>query len=87
MAAQPPRILLVDDDADLLHLLGLYLGGRRNACVVAESPAVVYRLSKTALDIMEDREPWLAAAFHKYMARLLSERLVQTNRALRGLLD
>ena len=67
--------------------LGLYLGGHRNASVVAESPAVVYRLSRTALDIMEEREPALAAAFHKYMARLLAERLVQTNQALRGLID
>ena len=66
--------------------LGLYLDTTRTASVVADSPAIAYRLTRTALSEMKAREPELAADFHEFAVRLLSERLVATDRALEAVL-
>lgn len=62
--------------------IGFYLDVPRTASVVADTPAVVYRLSRVALEKMREMEPELALAFHEYMARMLSERLQTTTRTL-----
>jgi SulP family sulfate permease len=62
--------------------IGLYLGERRTASVVAEEPSVAYRLTKTALKKMQQNDPQLSAAFHLYIARLLAERVADTTRLL-----
>lgn len=66
--------------------LGLYLGTARTACVITDSPVIAYRLTRTALSRMKDEEPELAATFHEFVVRLLSERLMATNRKLRAVL-
>jgi SulP family sulfate permease len=66
--------------------LGLYLGTRRTASVIADWPTTAYRLTHAALSEMKEKEPELAAAFHEYAARFLSERLVATNRSLEAVL-
>ena len=66
--------------------LGLYLGTTTTASVIAESPTVAYRLSRTALAMMKEEEPELAATFHEFVAHLLSERLTAITRTLEAVL-
>jgi SulP family sulfate permease len=66
--------------------LGLYLGTMRTASVMADSPTIAYRLTHAALLEMKEKEPALAAAFHEFAVRLLSERLAATNRLLEAVL-
>ena len=62
--------------------IGFYLNSPRTASVIADTPAVVYKLTRVALQLMQEKEPGLALAFHEYMARMLSERLQYTTRTL-----
>jgi hypothetical protein len=55
--------------------------------VVTNRPSVVYHLSEPSLAEMERRDPEAAAVVHKYIARVLAERLAQANKALEALLD
>ena len=66
--------------------LGLYLGTTRTASVIADSPTIAYRLTQAALSEMEEKDPELAAAFHKFVVRLLSERLIATTQSLEAVL-
>jgi len=66
--------------------LGLYLGTMATASVIADSPVTAYRLTRTALSEMKEREPALAATFHEFVAYLLSERLAATTRTLEAVL-
>ena len=59
--------------------MALYLGGKRSASVVADTPATVSRLSGGSLRRMEQENPELAMAVHKLMAKLLATKLRQTN--------
>ena len=65
---------------------GLYLGQPCTASVVADSPVCAYRLTRAALSEMKRQEPELAATFHEFAARLLSERLTATTRTLDAML-
>ncbi|MBI5527252.1 MAG: SLC26A/SulP transporter family protein [Deltaproteobacteria bacterium] len=65
--------------------VGLYMGGVRTASVVAETAAVLWRLSRTDLERMEREAPDAAAAFHRFMARLLAERLLLADRTVADL--
>jgi sulfate permease, SulP family len=55
---------------------GLYLGQPRSASVRATTRSVLYRLTEDALGRMTREKPELAAVFHQFVARLLSERVV-----------
>jgi SulP family sulfate permease len=66
--------------------LGMYLDTTRTASVTADSPTIAYRLTRMALFEMKEREPELAATFHEFAVRLLSERLAATNHALEAVL-
>jgi SulP family sulfate permease len=66
--------------------LALYLGATCAASVIADSPAVVYRLTRASLAEMKAREPELAATFHEFAAHKLSERLAATTRTLQTVL-
>lgn len=66
--------------------VALYLGAPRSSTVVAEERCTLYRLSRTSIERMERAEPALAAAFHRFVARLTAERLVDATRALEDLL-
>jgi len=65
---------------------GLYLNSVCATSAIADSPVTAYRLTRTALAEMKAREPELAATFHEFAARLLSERLVATTRTLEAVL-
>jgi len=65
--------------------MGLILGSKRGADVVAESACSVYRLDQAALDRMHLENPPLALALHQYLVKLLAERLTTTSNMLRGM--
>jgi SulP family sulfate permease len=67
--------------------LAAYLGTVRTASVVAEEPSVLYRLSRGSLARLEEEAPALAAGFHRFMARLLADRLFDTLQSLKSFMD
>ena len=67
--------------------IALYAGVARTADVVAETPSVVLRISREAIERLEAEEPALAAALHRWLATTLAERLSDTRGALDALLD
>ena len=67
--------------------LAMYLGTRRTASVVAETEATLHRLTRDALERMQVEEPQLAAAVHRALARLLSERLSASISTIEALLE
>jgi SulP family sulfate permease len=66
--------------------MGFYRDMPRTADVVAEAPTVVYRLTREAFDRMQEKDPVAAAALHKLIIRLLSDRLDFANREISALL-
>ncbi len=66
--------------------MGLYLGSEASASIVTNQSSTVYYLSRANLTRLEEAEPKVAAAFHKYIAQLLSERVSFANDALQALL-
>jgi len=66
---------------------GVYLGERRNASVAADGPVRVQCLTAANLRRIEAENPALAVAFHRGIAKLLAERLANSNRTLREVLD
>ena len=65
---------------------GLYLGATCATSVIADLPVTAYRLTRSALSEMKQKEPELAATFHEFSARLLSERLSSITRTLEAVL-
>lgn len=66
---------------------GLYLGARSAVTVVMDRPGVLYFLSGANLQRMENEAPALAAAFHKFVAQHLSERLAESAEVWKAVLD
>jgi len=67
--------------------IGCYMGQMRTASVIADQPTRAYRLTAEALHRMEQRDPDLAAALHRYMVSLLADRLSSTASLLRKVLN
>jgi SulP family sulfate permease len=67
--------------------VGMYLGSKASASVAADRPSTIYRLSSDKLSEMEKADPAIAAAFHRFMAQLLSERLVSVTDTLQSALE
>jgi SulP family sulfate permease len=65
--------------------LGFYLGRVASASVVANQPCTLFFLSEAKLREMESDAPEIASAFHKFIIKLLSERLLDTNETLQAL--
>lgn len=65
--------------------IAFYLGVARSASVVALEKTGAFRLSVDRLRAMQRDAPALATVFHEYMARMLSARLVETNRLVGAL--
>jgi len=66
--------------------LGLYLGAKRSASVIADYQTIAYRLTRSALLAMKEQEPELATAFHEFMIRQTCERLAFVNRLVKAML-
>jgi sulfate permease, SulP family len=67
--------------------IAMYLRGPRTADVVAETPCVVLRLSRGALERMEADDPELAAALHRRLAVTLAARVSDSLRVFDELMD
>ena len=67
--------------------IGLYLGTHATATVLVDQPGTFFLLSKQNLMDMEKDEPEIAAAFHKFIAQLLSERVLSTTNTMQALLE
>ena len=92
------RIEMVTPDGDRMRLrsvtpgvvvgeVALYLGGVRTADVVAETPSVVLRLGRAAIDRLEAEQPEVAADLHRWLATTLAERLTDALRTFEAQLD
>lgn len=75
------------DAGTIVGELGVYLNRNATASVVTNRSSLLYRLSTDALKRMEQEEPELAAAFHRYMVNFLAERLAHTTDTLEALID
>jgi SulP family sulfate permease len=65
--------------------MGLYRSAPRGAEVMVDEPTVVYRLTREAMLQMEEDDPSLAYAFHKFVIRTIAARLDFANREIAGL--
>lgn len=74
------------DPGTVVGEMALYLGTTRIESVIANTRIIAYRLTQEALSTMRESEPELAATFHEYIVRLLSERLINTTRVLEAVL-
>jgi SulP family sulfate permease len=66
--------------------LGLYLHQKASASVIADEPCTLFYLSAKKLEEMENDAPEIASALHRFIAVILSERLIDTNDALQALI-
>ncbi len=65
--------------------MGVYRGVPRGASVRVDQPTIAYRLSMDAMTQMEEDDPAVAHAFHKFVIRTLAARLDFANREIAGL--
>jgi SulP family sulfate permease len=66
--------------------LGLYLHQKASASVIADEPCTLFYLSVKKLEQMENDAPEIASALHRFIACILSERVIDTNDALEALI-
>lgn len=66
--------------------MGFYRDVPRGASVVAIEPSVVFRLTREAFARMQKEDPEAASAFHRFIIRVLSDRLEFANREIAALL-
>jgi SulP family sulfate permease len=66
--------------------LGFYLGQKASASVIADEPCTIFYLPAKKLEEMEHDAPEMASALHKFIAGILSERVIDTNDALQALI-
>jgi SulP family sulfate permease len=67
--------------------IGLYLKRQASASVVTDQPSTLYFLSADKLCEMERDAPEIATAFHRFIANILAERLVNSNDTIQALLE
>jgi SulP family sulfate permease len=65
--------------------MGIYRAMPRGAAVKVDMAATAYRLSSEAIRQMEEDDPALAYAFHRFVIRTLAARLDFANREIAGL--
>lgn len=65
--------------------VGFYLATPRSASVVAGHATRAFRLTRAGLAAMKGEHPELASILHEAMARMLSSKLIDTNRLFRSL--
>jgi SulP family sulfate permease len=69
----------------ILGEMGLYRSVPRGASVKVDRSTIAYRISLHALEQMEEDDPTLAHAFHKFVVRTLAARLDFASREIAGL--
>ena len=71
---EPVRLNTLNSE-NLVGELGFYLGSKRNASVIADTPIKVYRLTSESIRSMESSDPEAAAAFHKFIVLIMADKL------------
>ncbi len=66
--------------------LSVYLGLPATAAVIANQTCQTLLLTPAKLSQMEQRDPQIAATFHKFIARVLGQRLNNSNKTLQALM-
>ncbi|MEC9369353.1 MAG: cyclic nucleotide-binding domain-containing protein, partial [Pseudomonadota bacterium] len=66
--------------------MGFYRDVPRGAFVIATEPSIVYRLTREAFARMQKEDPAAASAFHRFIVRVLADRLEFANREIAALL-
>jgi SulP family sulfate permease len=74
-SGEEPQRLNTMRGENLVGELGFYLGSKRNASVITETPTTLYRLTTESLKKMESDEPLAAALFHKFIAHVMAAKL------------
>ncbi len=67
--------------------IGVYLQTPRTASVIAMEPTRLYFLSNSAFEQLEQNEPTLTTHFHKFVVKLLAERLAYRDAVIKNLLN
>jgi SulP family sulfate permease len=67
--------------------MSLYRPGGRTARVRTTQPTVLYRLDRGGVAELERTDPETAADLHRFLARVMAERLAIGNEVIRSLLD
>jgi hypothetical protein len=67
--------------------IGFYLRDTRSASAIVDHPAVVYRLSATALARVEVEVPAAALALHRFMAEFSSRCLLLNTRVMEAMVE
>lgn len=67
--------------------MGIYLSAPASASVVADEETQFYVLSTDCLHRLGTEEPGIAAAFHRFMAQYLAEKLVGSDKAIQAILS
>ncbi|MCG8422464.1 MAG: SulP family inorganic anion transporter [Proteobacteria bacterium] len=67
--------------------MAMYLGSPRAAEVIATQKSTLYKISRRSLKMLEEQNPWAAAAFHQYMATVIAKKLAQSHKFLSSVLD
>jgi len=71
----------------ILGEMGLYGNAPRSASIVVDRPSCLYFLSRSSFEKMERDDPQLAALLHKFIVRLLADRLRYREAELKYLLQ
>jgi SulP family sulfate permease len=67
--------------------IAFYLREPRTASVIADNRTVAWRLTIESLGQMQEHAPNVAALFHEHVVGVLAERLAETNRLVRSLME
>jgi SulP family sulfate permease len=67
--------------------MGIYTGAPRAATAVAAEDCVLYRLSKSVLEQVQQKHPSLMSAIHRFIVNRLSERVAEANDDIRDMLS
>jgi len=75
ISGEEPRRLNTIGSENLVGEIGFYLGSKRNASVITDTPTTLYRLTTESLNKMESEKPQAAALFQKFIANVMAEKL------------
>lgn len=65
--------------------VGFFLNAPRSATVIADTTSIFHRLTRSAMECMQQQEPDLALALKNLVLQAISKRLVAANREIEAL--
>ncbi len=85
LPTQKKRLKKVKEGA-LIGEMGVYRNVERSASLITDGACTFFRLSQDHLKKMEEEKPDVAAVFHEFVSKMLSNRLEYTNNMVTQLL-